>query len=53
MKPNEFEQVKQVLKGGVTTEEVAEIETIIEEAKGKILPGLSLGFWQGKTPRWK
>ena len=53
MKPKELEQVKQILKGVVTVEEVAEVESIIEEAKGKILLEPSLGFWEGKTPCWE
>ncbi len=53
MKPKELEQVKQLLKGVVTVEEVAEVESIIEEAKGKILAEPSLGFWEGKTPCWE
>jgi hypothetical protein len=53
VKPKELEQVKQLLKGVVTVEEVAEVESIIEEAKGKILLEPSLGFWEGKTPCWE
>ena len=53
MKAKELEQVKRLLKGVVTVEEVAEVESIIEAAKGKILLEPSLGFWEGKTPCWE
>jgi hypothetical protein len=53
MKPKELEQVKQLLREVATVEEIAEIESIIEEAKGKILREPSLGFWEGKTPCWE
>ncbi len=53
MKPKEFEQVKELLKELNTVEEVAEIDTIISEAKGKVLAEPSLGFWQGKTSCWE
>ena len=53
MKPKELEQVKQLLKEVVTVEEIAEIERIIQEAKGKILAEPDLGFWEGKTPCWE
>ena len=53
MKPKELEQVKQLLKEVGTVEEIAEVERIIEEAKGKILLEPSLGFWEGKTACWE
>jgi hypothetical protein len=53
MKPKELEQAKELLERVVTAEEVAEIEQIIEEAKGKILLEPSLGFWEAKTPCWE
>ncbi len=53
MKPKELEQVKQMLKEVGTVEEIAEVERIIAEAKGKVLLEPSLGFWEGKTPCWE
>ena len=53
MKPKELEQVKQMLKEVGTVEEIAEVERIIEEAKGKISLEPSPGFWEGKTPCWE
>ncbi len=53
MKPKELEQVKLLLKEVETVEEIAEVERVIEEAKGKILAEPSLGFWEGKTACWE
>jgi len=54
MQTKELEQVRQLLKELVTVEEIAEIETLIKEAKGKVLlDESSLGFWEGKTPCWE
>ena len=53
MKPKELEQVKELLKGLATVEEVAEVDTIIAEAKGKVLAEPTLGYWEGKTPCWE
>ena len=53
MKPKELEQLKQLLKEVETVEEVAEVDRIIAEAKGKVLLEPSLGFWEGKTPCWE
>ena len=47
------EQVEEIVKSVTTVEEIAEIERIIGEAKGKILPEPALGFWEGKTPCWE
>jgi len=46
------EQVEEILKGAVTAEELAEIEKIIQEAKGRVPPDTDLGFWEGKTACW-
>jgi len=53
VKPKELEQLKQLLKEVETVEEVAEVDRIIAEAKGKVLLEPSLGFWEGKTPCWE
>jgi len=47
------EQVAEIVKDVTTVEQIAEIERIIGEAKGKILPEPALGFWEGKTPCWE
>jgi hypothetical protein len=43
------DQVEELLKGAVTAEDLAEIEKVIQEAKGKVLVADNLGFWEGKT----
>ena len=53
MKTKVIEQVEELLKGSVTVEELAEVERLIQEAKGKILLEPSQGFWEGKTPCWE
>jgi len=53
MKKKVIEQVEEIVKGVTTVEEIAEIERVIGEVKGKILPEPTLGFWEGKTPCWE
>jgi len=53
MRPKIIEQMEEILKGVTTAEEIEEVETIIAEAKGKILPQPVMGFWEGKTPCWE
>jgi len=53
MKKRVLEQVEEIVKGVTTVEEIAEIERVIGEVKGKILPEPTLGFWEGKTPCWE
>ena len=53
MKNGIVEQVEELLKGAVTAEELAEIEKVIQEAKGKFQETEDLGFWEGKTPCWE
>ena len=53
MKIKVIEQVEEVLKGVTTVGELAEIEKIIWEVKGKFQVQPSLGFWEGKTPCWE
>ena len=48
-----LEQVEEIAKSVTTVEEIAEIERVIGEVKGKILPEPTLGFWEGKTPCWE
>ena len=53
MKKKVLEQVEEIVKGVSTVDEIAEIERVIGEVKGKILPEPTLGFWEGKTPCWE
>ena len=53
MKSKVVEQVEEILKGVTAVEDIAEIEKVIAEAKGKILVEPSAGFWEGKTPCWE
>ena len=53
MKTKITEQVEEILTSVATAEEIAEIETAIEEAKGRLLVEPGLGFWSGKTPCWE
>jgi len=53
MKTKVIEQIEGIVKDITTVEEIAEIARIIAEAKGKILPEPTLGFWEGKTPCWE
>ncbi len=53
MKSKLVEQVEEVLKRVRTVEDIAEIERIIREVKGKILLGPAGGFWEGKKPCWE
>jgi hypothetical protein len=53
MKTKITEQVEEILTSVATAGEIAEIETAIEEAKGRLLVEPGLGFWAGKTPCWE
>jgi len=53
MKKKVIEQVEEIVKDITAVEEIAEIERVIGEVKGKILPEPTLGFWEGKTPCWE
>ena len=53
MKKKVLEQVEEIVKDVTTVEEITEIERVISEVKGKILPEPTLGFWEGKTPCWE
>ena len=53
IKTKVIEQVEEIVKGVTTVDEIAEIERVIGEVKGKILPEPALGFWEGKTPCWE
>jgi len=53
MKSKVVEQVQEVLKGITAVEDIAEIERIIADVKGKISLEPSGGFWEGKRPCWE
>jgi len=53
IKTKVIEQVEELIKGVTTVEEIAEIARVIGEAKGRILPEPTSGFWEGKTPCWE
>jgi len=53
LKTKVVEQVEELLKGVVTVEEIAEVERVINEVKGKVLAEPALGFWEAKTPCWE
>jgi len=47
------EQVEELIKGAVTAEDLAEIEKVIQEAKGKVQVSTDMGFWDGKSTCWE
>ena len=53
MKAEAIEQLKEILRDVTTVEDIAEIERVINEAKGNVLTEPALGFWEGKTPCWE
>jgi ribosomal protein S17 len=53
VKTKVVEQLEEILRDATTVEELAEIERVINEAKGKLLTEPALGFWEGKTPCWE
>jgi ribosomal protein S17 len=53
VKTKVVEQVEEILRDATTVEELAEIERVINEAKGKLLTEPAMGFWEGKTPCWE
>ena len=53
MKSRVVEQAEEILKGITTVEDIAEIERLIAEVKGKVLLEPSVGFWEGKRPCWE
>jgi len=53
MKSDVAEQVKKILEGIYDPEELAEIERVIGQVKGKMSLQEGGGFWEGKTPCWE
>ena len=54
MKAKVLAQVSEMLREVTNEEELTEINSIIEEAKGKLrVAERDMGFWEGKTPCWE
>ena len=53
MKPKTVEQLRELVRDIRDPEDVAEIERLISETKGKVLQQRAQGFWEGKTPCWE
>ncbi len=53
MKTKAVEQIEEIMKGITKEAEFTEIEKIVQEAKGKIIPEPTQGFWAGKRPCWE
>ena len=53
MKSKIAEQVRKLLEEVTSVEDIADIERIIGEVKGKLLLEPSVGFWEGKRPCWE
>jgi hypothetical protein len=46
-------QVEELMKGTVSPTDLAEIEKVIQEAKGKMQVSGGQGYWEGKTACWE
>ncbi len=53
VKTKVMEQLEEIMMEAATVEELAEIERVINDAKGKLRTEPALGFWEGKTPCWE
>jgi len=53
MKSKVVEQVEELLKEVEAVEDIAKIERIVAEAKGRIQLEPTAGFWEGKRPCWE
>ena len=47
------EEILETLKGVITRQDLANIERVIAEAKGKIALEPTKGFWEERTPCWE
>ena len=52
MKPEIVEELKRILGEMRDSEDVAEVERAIADAKGKISPQPARGYWEDRTPCW-
>jgi len=53
MSERKIEQISEIVRGIAQPDEIAEIEKVVREAKGRIMLEPGQGFWQGKTPCWE
>jgi len=53
MKAKTVEQLREIVREIKDPDDMAEIERVISETKGKVLLGRTQGFWEGKTPCWE
>ena len=53
MKTEVLKQLEEILRGVTALEDIAQIQKVIDEVKGKVLTEPGLGFWEGKTPCWE
>jgi len=53
MKSRLVEQVEEVLRKTASAEDIAQIEKVIAEVKGKLILEPPGGFWEAKTPCWE
>ena len=53
MKPKIVEQIRKMLEDVHEAEEIAEIERLVAEVKGKISLEPVRGFWEQKAPCWE
>jgi hypothetical protein len=53
VKEKSVEQLREIVRGIKDPDDVAEIEKVISETKGKVLLERTQGFWEGKTPCWE
>jgi len=47
------EELREIVQQIKDPEDVAEIERVISEAKGKVVLRETQGFWEGKSPCWE
>ena len=53
MKTEVVKQLEEILRNVTAVEDIAEIQRVIDEVKGKVLTEPGLGFWEGKIPCWE
>ncbi|MBM4443861.1 MAG: hypothetical protein FJ020_00985 [Chloroflexi bacterium] len=53
MADRKIEQIREIVSGIAEPDEIAEVDRVVGEAKGRILMESKRGFWAGKTPCWE
>ena len=53
MKMSIAEQLEMILRQVNTPEDIAEVEKVIREVKGKVVLEPTKGYWEEKTPCWE